>query len=546
MALNDLTDIRQVGLRQWVFDRSGLWLASGIDSLRPAQEDVLEWAFSRSEPYLLINAPPGTGKTLLNLVYGLAHGGPLTYAVHTIRLQEQVSRTLLGLPVLTGRSNHPCLVGHLTHGMDITARYGVCTMRQSCDYRNGAELPGGAWTKCPYYAQLDDALYSDVGRVTNYSMYLALPPVKYASEESGSTGTSVLLADEAHNIEEVLTSSAEITLTAGMVRSIGYGWPRNSSSHIAGWRGWAFGIFKRTNATDSRPSVVDARAAAKALAAIKPEEYDKWVVSFDGSTMRARPLWGRDYTMSNLLGRERGEVAFDNGRMGAPVMFTSATLMGVDYITESLALPSREWAYLDVDSPFDPDRRPINYAPVMSMSRNNSRTPEDRAPMQKAVDTLISRYVTHGQPWGIIHSVSNWYRDALLTESRFRGIMVQDAAEHAQRVANNQPSVLVASNLIEGWDGVDNLCRFIIMPKVPFADLSDAWTKQRQAVDARTYTHQAIVSVVQGAGRGMRHREDYCDTWILDESWSNLYKRHRDWLPKAFLDAYHHNTPLGD
>ncbi len=226
------------------------------------------------------------------------------------------------------------------------------------------------------------------------------------------------------------------------------------------------------------------------------------------------------------------------------MLFTSATLMGAEYIAQSLGLPEREWAYLDMDSPFDPAHRPINWSPVMQMNKESTITEEDRRPMQQAIDTLISRYVTSGHPYGIIHAVSNRYRDQVLTESRFRGIMVTDPAIHASRVRADTPSVLVASNLTEGWDGYDSLCRFVIMPKVPFGDLGDEWTRRRRAVDNRTYDHQALVSVVQGAGRGMRHREDYADTWILDSAWGQLYRRHKAWLPKAFTDAYHHNVGL--
>lgn len=543
--MSELSELHQVGLRQWVYNRSGLWLADGVSELRAAQEDALEWAFSRTEPYLLVNAPTGIGKTLLNLVYGLAKGGPLTYAVHTIRLQKQVEATLPGLSVLTGRSNHPCLVGQLTHGMDITAKYGVCTMREPCDYRVGVD-EGNTFVQCPYYSQLDAALGSGIGRITNYSMYLALPPVKFhTKDEFGgtiSTGTRVLVADEAHNIEEVLCSGVEITITTSMLRAAGYGWPRNVSDSIKPWKGWAYGIFKRAKTDDRRPLIQDLRMAAIKLTSITEATFDSWAVSFDGQTMRARPLWGREYTLPNLLGRERGEPPFAAGRLGVPVLFTSATLMGADYIAESLGLPDREWAYLDMDSPFDPDRRPINYAPVMTMNRKNTSTPEDRAKMQRAIDSVISKYISNGNPYGIIHAVSNWYRDAVLTESRFRGIMNSDAQVHAQRVAAGKPSVLVAANLTEGWDGVDNLCRFVIMPKVPYADLSDQWTMRRRTVDARTYDHQALVAVVQGAGRGMRHREDFADVWILDGAWGSLYKRHNNWLPKAFTDAYHHDV----
>ena len=533
-----LDEIQQVGLREWVHNKSGLWLPESITSLRTEQEDVVEWALSRSEQYLLVNAPTGVGKTLVNLVYGLAKGTPVTYAVHTIRLQQQVESTLPGMPVLTGRSNHPCLIGRRTHGMDITAQYGVCTMRQPCEFRSGVQVDG-EFVQCAYYSQLDEALTSRLGRVTNYAMYLALPPVRMAVDDS--TGTHVLLADEAHNIERALCSAAEISITTGMVRAAGYGWPRTAASHIAPWRGWGFGALKKTAEEDVRPAIREFRAAAKAMAAIKKEDYANWVVSFDGSDFRATPTWGRGYTEQRLLNRSvEGFV----GGIGANLLATSATLTGANYFSELLGLPEGEWAYLDVDSPFGASKRPVLFSPVMVMNRD-VQSEEDRRPMQSAIDTLISRYVSKGFPWGVIHSVSKKYRDFLLTESRFRGIMVTESKDHEQRVADGRPSVLVSPSVTEGWDGVDNLCRFIIIPKVPFADLSDAWTRRRMNEDARTYAQQALVSIVQGAGRGMRHRDDFCDTWILDEAWASLYRRYKDWLPKSFIESYHHNVPLG-
>ena len=54
----------------------------------------------------------------------------------------------------------------------------------------------------------------------------------------------------------------------------------------------------------------------------------------------------------------------------------------------------------------------------------------------------------------------------------------------------------------------------------------------------------ALVAIVQGAGRGVRHREDYADTWILDEMWNMLLRKRKSWLPQSFMDAYHHNVRL--
>jgi Rad3-related DNA helicase len=164
--------------------------------------------------------------------------------------------------------------------------------------------------------------------------------------------------------------------------------------------------------------------------------------------------------------------------------------------------------------------------------------------MQEAIDRLIEYYCLNGAPSGIIHAVSNKYRDQILTSSRFRGIMRTLPAEHESAVKRGEASVLVAANLAEGYDGIDGLCRFILMPKVPFPNLGDKRTKIRMQEDARSFDHKALVAVVQGAGRGVRHRGDFADTWILDGNWAQLRARRHDWLPDAFTSAYHHRVQL--
>ena len=107
-----------------------------------------------------------------------------------------------------------------------------------------------------------------------------------------------------------------------------------------------------------------------------------------------------------------------------------------------------------------------------------------------------------------------------------------------------EASVLVAANLIEGWDGRDDLCRFVLMPKVPYPNLGDKRTALRKDEDQRSYDHRALVAIVQGAGRGVRHKEDSGDTWILDAAWRQLIARRGSWLPQSFKDAYNHNCAL--
>ena len=120
MKVPDLSD-----LRSWYEEEHGLELQDGIESLRDQQMEAVEWAASRSEPYLLINAPTGAGKTLINTTLGCLLPGAWTYAVHTIRLQDQVANIFHNLPVFTGRGNHPGLIAQQCLSLSSLIRLGI-------------------------------------------------------------------------------------------------------------------------------------------------------------------------------------------------------------------------------------------------------------------------------------------------------------------------------------------------------------------------------------------------------------------------------------
>ena len=525
---------------------AGLELDPSIDELRPQQHEGLTWLLDRPEPYLFLNAPTGSGKTLLLGLYGIMAKMKWTYGVHTIRLQQQVAETFRGLPVVTGRSNHPCLIGEETYPgeKDVHADRGVCVVGMDCVYGVQSSDP------CPYYAQLRRARTAPY-RVANYAVYLAL------SHGRSRLDTDILLADEAHNLERIVADEAGMRLARWTYRKFGLHVPQGND--LEAWAEWAQGARRELEdqqATDSdgRPELglPTVRQQLEAISRFTEGDQGNWLVKHTDKAVEFQPIWGREFVMERLFGHREVPDAVDLEALAAQkrsgvkkVVMASATMMGAEFIADMLGLPAGSWAYLDLPSVFPASNRPINFAPVgRKWNRAVMATPEGRAPMQEAVDRIIQFYLVNGRTSGLIHAVSNRYRENLLTESKWQGIMVSSPDEHRRRVSTNRPSVLVAANLTEGWDGIDDLCRFTIMPKVPYPDLSDQRTAIRREEDPRTYDWQTLVSVVQGAGRGVRHDRDYADTWILDPNWRLLMLKRKEWLPDSFLSAYHPNVRL--
>ena len=377
---------------------------------------------------------------------------------------------------------------------------------------------------CGYYSALASA-YSNPYRLTNYAVYLTHPLLRLK--------TDMLLGDEAHKIEQIVRGHTAVYLSGGMCRAVGLDFPKYATTlyDLMAWARKIQSRTKRLTAAEHRPL----KEAVQTLATLSPRTPESdWLVEASSGYVRVRPIWARSLTRSELFGQTK------------KVVLMSATLMGPDWLARSLGLYPGSWAYLDMASPLPPQSRPVYFSPIVGMNAEatHSASSPARDRMQVAIDGLIGHYLTQGKYAGLIHTVSHLYTDRVLTESRWRDIMTREPTEHARRILSGRPSVLVAPNLVEGWDGMDDLCRFIIIPKVPFPDLGDKIVNIRKQQEPGSFDYAALVSVVQAAGRGVRHSLDYCDTWILDANWHRLFQKRRLWLPRSFLDAYRGQTQL--
>ena len=90
---------------------------------------------------------------------------------------------------------------------------------------------------------------------------------------------------------------------------------------------------------------------------------------------------------------------------------------------------------------------------------------------------------------------------------------------------SKKPAVLITPSGFEGIDLPGDLSRFQILVKMPYASLGD---KRIQTILDRypdIYQIQALMKVVQGAGRSVRNKEDWATTYILDagaqRSWTS-------------------------
>ena len=88
--------------------------------------------------------------------------------------------------------------------------------------------------------------------------------------------------------------------------------------------------------------------------------------------------------------------------------------------------------------------------------------------------------------------------------------------------------ILIGPTLIEGLNFPDNMCRFQICIKVPYAYLGSEYVKKKMKLIDGWYEYDVLNKIHQGIGRGVRHKDDWCETYILDGCIMNLFNKLED------------------
>ena len=219
----------------------------------------------------------------------------------------------------------------------------------------------------------------------------------------------------------------------------------------------------------------------------------------------------------------------------------SATIGGKDAFDDNIGIKftkSKKSEMHRLGSTFDFSNSPIYYFPEYSLSFAKM---DDNYP--KICQIAYQIMQMHPNEKGIIHSGS--YQNALRflqnapENVKSRILCYNDSHEKEELLERYQQSsnlVLVGPSIIEGLDMPDDLCRFIIILKVPYPSLKDNLVKAKIKLFPKWYSSTTANSIVQGIGRGIRNKHDWCQTYILDGSFSQLYNKTLSNFPKEFTE----------
>ena len=97
---------------------------------------------------------------------------------------------------------------------------------------------------------------------------------------------------------------------------------------------------------------------------------------------------------------------------------------------------------------------------------------------------------------------------------------------------SSDPLVLMSPSLTEGLDLKEDLSRFCIICKMPFANTNDQWVKERQAENQIWYANNTCTTLMQMTGRVVRSDRDIASTYILDTCFEFLVKKYGNLFPE--------------
>jgi Rad3-related DNA helicase len=249
----------------------------------------------------------------------------------------------------------------------------------------------------------------------------------------------------------------------------------------------------------------------------------------EGSLQSFAELWYGEDTPT--WGSEYKKLLFDFGKK---FLFMSASMIPA-LVADTMGIDKYE--VVEAKNNFSSDSNPVFVTPVGYITY---KTPHlDR--IVRAIDQQLDKTPKLS---GVIHTSSKAQTANILERvkqpERFiwpdgsvRAKMFQYFKDHP-----NEGLVLISPGAYEGQDFPGDMCRWQIICKVPYADLSSSHVAARRKERPDVFQLEALQRVQQACGRGMRSPDDWCVNYILDMSVVKLYEKYNHLLSQRFRDSW--------
>jgi ATP-dependent DNA helicase DinG len=524
------------------------------------QEEILidvERALNSNAKFVILNAPTGSGKSFISKTLANTSSRPsstyeklvLSYDIYkmngygyvyqneidrepvfgsavltiTKALQDQYLNTFKDTAVLKGKGNYQCQVD-MTKDAEIAPCRISPNVKQKCFDQN----------ICPYYKARNEAIISRFACL-NYNAYLRMLPVFRRKQ--------LLICDEASELEEEIIKIYSATLTYLTLDKMNIKYTKLASDTQAAIFNW-LSILQQTISNEC--DVISAR--------LKKNEEDseqnrlKTLLNIKESLVMVMDHW---HTVPYLVEKDAEKVSFcpihahnltkELFDYGEKILLMSATIIDHKQFAASLGINENDYVYIEARNTFPPEKAPIHVCPKYKLNRN---TLETALPgICEMIEFILD---SHKNEKGVIHThthaitqyIQKYFKKRKNKRMLYREQGVDNETILLEHKLSSAPSVLVSPSLTFGVDLPDDLARFQVIVKLPYPSLADKRVAHLLKIDPNWYKNKMFTHLVQACGRGIRHKDDSCTTYILDATIIRELQESQKKLPKYFIDRF--------
>jgi Rad3-related DNA helicase len=562
---------------------------------RPVQIYGLQALLECQEPVVMLQAPPGTGKTLLAAAWALLQSRHLLYTCVTKDLQDQWVASFPALSAqVRGRDNYPTLNRPelFVPGSSASISCDDCTRRQdrcawcadvqSCPYtvaKAAAAAAPFAVLNLAYWLREANS-YRPVFSVPDIErqahcwrchrpLHAVTAPVcatcRWLRCTCGACGPEcdggpllaerLVCVDEADELSRVLEDHISVSVDGYWMERLSIPEPRfrtaNAEHQAQEWLPWlefaADKLSGEAEAARRQAAKMPLEQRARRLRTARRLEEKSAQLLRVQADMREHPgSWVRG-TGAGVefkpvgVARHAHPLVFRHARR---FLLMSATFLSKEVECEKLGLDPAQVGWVDLPSTFPVQNRPVFYWPVVAMTYKS----RERAWPQvvQAMDMILDAYPERG----LVHTHSYDLQRYVVEHSRHRPrllwyVRAAERAAAVEALRNLPGAVLVAPSLERGISLDEDLCRVVIVLKMPAANLSDPQVSAKFHAPGGWlwYRVETARALVQSLGRGVRSEDDWADGWILDAEFGRVWAT-RHILPSWFVEGVITDTKL--
>ena len=518
--------------------------------------NAIEKAFENGKKFVIVHADTGVGKTHLAKTLGnvckdvpveyerivknysiYGEDGPMLtsefphfgcYALTiTKSLQDQYQNTFEDTGKLKGKGNYQCAVDD-TLSVDVAPCIYVANLKNQCWASN----------TCPYYNDRNNMLISKFSTL-NYSMFFSLP--------NHLKKRQILVCDEGSELEEQLVSqfTCEVDIPFLMkTQTLVTPFPNDDKNKqkALSWVSNLLGNVEKS--VEEYKEWFSENSSSKDIITFnkKKQEYTKLSNLQNSLSLLSETFWDSDYIIERLENGIRfiplkvdvlSKYLFD---CAEKVVILSATI--IDPVAYCKSLGIKDYEYIHIGTDFEPDKSPIH---IMAKQKLNYSNLKSMLPtLMKQIRGIMEH---HKDEKGIIHTHTQYLADYIRENIKSDRLLCREPGVNNEQLLemheeSEEPTVLVSPSMTYGVDLKDDLARFQIILKAPWLPTKDVRVEKLMKIDKEWYANAMLKTLVQACGRGVRSKDDYCETYILDGSIFDAIQRNKKKLPKFFLDRF--------